>query len=218
MTVLVAVAALGPLGHDAAEVRARAEELLSRPPFADGRPGPFRRLLQLVGDAVAGFLTDLFGEAVGTGVLPWIVVVLGVLLLGWLVWRITRGLSVDRSVAEVPVEIRRRSADDWHADADAAEGRGELREALRYRYAAMVATLLEGEAIEERPGRTVRELDAEVASAMPRIAEEVAAAGACFDAAVYGRREVTREELEVVARAARLVRGQVGRSRIGVPR
>lgn len=210
MTALALWASIGPLVHDPDEVRSLAEDLLSRAPFADGEAGPLRRVLRQVGDAVAAFLSGVFGDAVATGLLPWVMVVLGVALLGWLVWRITRGLSVDRDVAEVPAETHTRTAADWHADADAAEARGELRQALRSRYAAIVASLLAEGRIEDVPGRTVRELDAEVASSLPTAADDVGAAGERFDAVVYGHREATREDLEVVAVAARVVDATAG--------
>jgi hypothetical protein len=205
-------AGLGPLGHDPGEVRSRARELLSRPPFTDQSPGPVRRLLRYLGDLVAGLLGEVLDGVFATGLLPWVLVVLGIALVSWLVWRITRGLSADRSVAEVPAESVSRSAADWNADADEALARGDRREALRLRYAAMVASLLAEGTIEDVPGRTVRELDTEVARADARIADRVAAAGEHFDAVVYGRYEVTDGALEVVADAARAAAGGPSRT------
>lgn len=205
-------AGLGPLGHDPADVRSRAEDLLSRPPFTDHGPGPVRRLLRYLGDLVAGFLADVLEGVFGTGLLPWILVVLGIAVVSWLVWRITRGLAVDRSIAEVPAASVTREPAAWHADADAAEARGDRREALRLRYAAMVASLLAAGTIEDVPGRTVRELDTEVARVDPGIADQVEAAGERFDAAIYGRYEVSDDDLEVVARAARVAAGRSERT------
>lgn len=196
-------AILGPLGHDPGDVRSRADDLLSRAPFTEHGPGPIRRLLRYVGDRIASFLADMFDGVFATGLLPWVLVVLGIGVVSWLVWRITRGLAVDRSIAEVPAESVTRDAAAWHADADAAEARGDRREALRLRYAAMVASLLAAGTLEDVPGRTVRELDLEIARASPGIADQVATAGERFDDAIYGRYEVTDDDLEVVARAAR---------------
>ena len=208
-------AELGPLGHDPGDVRSRAEDLLSRAPFTDHGPGPIRRLLSHLGDLVAGFLGEVLDGVFGSGLLPWFLVVLGIVVVAWLVWRITRGLAVDRSIAEVPAASVTRDAAAWHADADAAEARGDRREALRLRYAAMVASLLAEGTLEDVPGRTVRELDTEVARADPAIAEQVAAAGERFDAAIYGRYEVTDEDLEVVTSAARVASGRSERTRTG---
>jgi hypothetical protein len=204
----VIAAGLGPLGHDPGEVRSRAEDLLSRAPFTDHRPGPVRRLLRTLGDLVASFLGDVLDGVFATGLLPWVLVVLGIGVVSWLVWRITRGLAVDRSIAEVPAASVTRDAAAWHADADAAEARGDRREALRLRYAAMVASLLAEGTLEDVPGRTVHELDLEVARASPGIADQVAAAGERFDDAIYGRYEVTDDDLEVVALAARAAAGR----------
>jgi hypothetical protein len=209
------VAGLGPLGHDPGEVRSRAEDLLSRAPFTDHGPGPIRRLLSYLGDQVAGFLGEVLDGVFGSGLLPWVLVVLGIAVVSWLVWRITRGLAVDRSIAEVPAASVTRDAAAWHADADEAEARGDRREALRLRYAAMVASLLAAGTLEDVPGRTVHELDVEVARTDPGIAERVAAAGERFDDAIYGRYEVTDDDLEVVARAARAAAGRSERRTVG---
>lgn len=211
MIILTSALAFAPLGHDAGEVRRRAEDLLSHPPFTDGPPGPVRRALRAFGDALAQFLGDLFGDSLASGLLPWVVVVLGVIVVGWLVWRITRGLAVDRTIAVVPTEATSRSAGDWHADADAARARGDLREALRCRYGALVATLLAGGVLEDVPGRTVRELDREIARAVPAIADDVVDAGRAFEAAIYGRLEVDDLALQVVTRAAARADAALGR-------
>jgi hypothetical protein len=195
--------AVGPLEHDPAELRRRAEELLSRPPYAEDEPGILVRALGWAGDRLADLLSGGLGEVLSLPFLPFLVALLGVLALGAVVWRLTRGLVVDRSVAEVPPEVTRRSAAAWHADADAFTARGERREALRCRYAALVVGLVDRGAIEDLPGRTVRELDDEVERAAPDLAADVRDAGHRFERAIYGQLPVTDEDLERVRAAAR---------------
>jgi hypothetical protein len=198
------LAALGiarPLDHDPADLRERAADLLSRPPYAPDEPGVLRLLLDRVGRAIAEFLDRLTFAIGEVGWFGWAVVVVALLVLGALVWRVTRGTTLDASVAARTPDTAGRSASDWHAEADRLEAAGELEAALRTRYAAIVAELVEAAVLEDVPGRTVRELDAEVAVAAPRRAPSVAAVGERFDAVVYGGRPATLDDLEV-ARAA----------------
>jgi hypothetical protein len=187
-----------PYGHDADAVRRRAEELLNAPPYVDGPPGPVRRVLAWLGDRVAAWLAGLFADATFATVLPWALVVVGAAIVVIVAIRLTRGATLDRSVAEVPRVDRHRTAADWAADADAAEAAGRLRDAIRYRYLAVVTALHDQDRIEELPGRTVRELDREVALRAPELAETVARAGSRFEEVVYGGRAARREDLEAL--------------------
>lgn len=198
-----AIGSLGPLDHDPAELRRRAQELLSRPPYADEDEGLSSRLLGWLGDRVADLLDGALGQVFGLPVVPWLIALVGVIALGFVVWRVTRGLVVDRSIAEVPAEATTRHAEDWHRDADAHAARGELLLALRCRYSALVVALVDRGIIEDVPGRTVRELDAEVATTDPEQADAVEAAGERFERAVYGSVPVTDDDLAVVTTAAR---------------
>lgn len=204
--MVIGVAALvRPLEHDPAELRERAADLLSRPPYAAEDPGLLRLLLDRVGRALAELLDRLsfaFGEV---GWFGWVVVVVALLLLGSVVWRVTRGASLDASLVARTPDTSGRSASDWHAEADRFAAAGRLEAALRSRYAAVVAELVEAAVVEDVPGRTVRELDAEVAVAAPDRAPAVATAGDRFDAVVYGGRPATRDDLEVVRAASRVV-------------
>ena len=202
---MLAVARLPSVGHDPDEVRSRARELLSRPPYRDADPGLWARFWSRVGEWLAGFLEGLAAALSGSTPVAWAIVAAGVLLLGLVVWRATRGLTVDRSAPEVTARFSSRTAAEWHADADAHAAAGALRDAVRCRYAAAVVGLIEAGAIEDIPGRTVRELDAEVAVAAPALAERIRAAGTRFDAAVYGREPVTGADLAVVSAAAQAV-------------
>ena len=202
LLVMVAAARLAPLGHDPDEIRMRAQDLLSRPPYRDDDPGLWSRLWARVGEWLAGFLEGFAAAMSGSTPLAWAIVAVGVLLAGLVVWRATRGLTVDRGAPPVPARFSSRTAAEWHADADAHAAAGELRDAVRCRYAAAVVSLIEAGTIEDVPGRTVGELDVEVASVAPALAEPIRAAGTRFDAAVYGREPVTDDDLAVVDTAA----------------
>ena len=194
-----------PFGHDPAAVRDRADELLNAPPYVDGPPGPVRRALGLLGDRVAAFLAELFADATFANLLPWILVVLGTIVVVIVVVRLTRGATLDRSVAEVPRVDRQRTAADWSTDADAAEADGQWRAAVRFRYLALVTALHDDGHVEELPGRTVRELDREVAAAAPALAEDVARAGIRFEEVVFGGRPAGRADADVIRAAVAAV-------------
>jgi hypothetical protein len=187
--------------HDPADVRERAADLLSRPPFTDQQPGPVGRLLGRVGDVIADLLARLLTTIGGGSTLGWVIVALGTAALVAVVWRVTRGTTPDGAVPVVPSAGRTAAA--WHAAADTAAARGDRREALRCRYAALVTSLVEAGLLDDVPGRTVRELDREVASAAPHLAAAVTAAGDRFERVVYGGAEATDDDLAVVGTAAR---------------
>lgn len=166
--------------HDPADVRERAADLLSRPPFVDEQPGPVGRLLRWLGDLVADVLARLVAT-LGSGTLvSWVVVAVGTLLLVAVVWRLTRGMTADRTIPAVAPAPAGRTAADWQAASEAAEASGDHREALRCRYAALVTTLVEVGLLDDVPGRTV---------------------GERFERVVYGRRDVGADDLAVVAAA-----------------
>lgn len=202
--LLAALVALGqPLEHAPQELRRRAAELLGQPPYVGQEPGVVQELLRRLVAVLGELLDRLAGRAGGTPWVAWVALAVVVALLVLVVWRVTRGLAMDRGVArQVPAERGRTSA-DWHADADRYARAGELALAVRCRYAAVASELVEAGLLAEVPGRTVRELDAEVAVADPGHAPRVRAAGERFEEVVFGGRPATVEDLEVVAGARR---------------
>lgn len=197
----LAAVELSPLDHDPAEVRERAEQLLSRPPYAAESQGPLAALVERVTDLLAEAVQRLLAAVSGSGPLAWAVVTLGLVLLLALVWRATRGTALDPTSREEAGAVPRRTAAAWRAEADAAVAAGRLREAVRCRYGELVATLVERGLLEDVPGRTVGELDSEVRANVPRIAAPVTAAGERFERVVYGGVPAATEDLEVVEAA-----------------
>ena len=204
-----------PLEHDPARLRELAEDLLSRPPYTEHEPTLLERGLELLGDLIDAVLGPVLDAVGGSSLIAWLVAVVGLLGLGAVVFVATRRLSSGRGATPVAPPTRGRTAADWHADADAHAAAGDLRAALRCRYIAMVAALAEQDVLDEVTGRTVRELDAEVARAAPTLAEPIAAAGQCLERVVYGGEPVTDEDLTVVDTAARLVAGDRRRTPAG---
>lgn len=190
------------LVHDPDLVRRTAERIVTRPPYREGDPGLLRRTLQRVLDVVGGFLSDVLG-AVGTvPAVAWAIVVFGLLLLGLVVWRATRGATLGQGgPAAVPASSGGRSAASWLAEADEHLAAGRREEALRARYVALVVTLIERGVLAEVPGRTIGELDAELAERAPSLVEVVARAGASVERVVFGDDEPRQRDLDAVQEA-----------------
>ena len=197
-----------PLEHDPDRLRELAEELLSRPPYSEHEPTLLERGFELLGELLDAVLGPVLSAVGGSSLIAWIVAVVGLLGLGAVVFVATRRLTSGRGATPVAPPTRGRTAADWHADADAHAAAGDLRAALRCRYIAVVAALAEQDVLDEVTGRTVRELDAEVARAAPTLAEPIADAGECLERVVYGGEPVTEADLAVVDAAARLVAGE----------
>jgi hypothetical protein len=152
----------------------------------------------------------VFDSLTGDTRVAWGIVAIGTVLLLVAVWRATRGWSGDRAIAEVPGARPSRSAAAWAAEADGHAAAARWRDAVRCRYVAVVASLVEHGVLGDVPGRTVRELDDELAVAAPSLADDVRAAGRIFEEIWYGHGDATPVELAVVDRAAHEVARTLG--------
>ena len=202
------------LTHEPARVRERAADLLSRPPYREEPEGLLERLVGAVREWAADALDTILGAVAADATIAWLVIAIGVAILLLVVWRSTRGLSLDRAVdPQLPGEGDGRPASAWHAEADQHEGTGDHAQAVRCRYVAVVTTLVEQGIVEEVPGRTVGELDRELGLAAPTIATDVAAAGRIFAEVVYGRAEATPEQAARLRELSRSVTAATGARR-----
>jgi hypothetical protein len=190
------------LEHDAAEVRRRASELLSGPPYRDGEEGPLGAAWRAAREWLAEQLTRLLSLFGGDAAVAWLLVGLGVVVLAVVVWRATRGLALDRAVEAPETGPAGRPARAWHADADGHEAAGRWADAVRCRYRALVGQLVEVGVVEDVPGRTVGELDRELLENAPMLAEDVARAGEVFAAIFYGRQPADAAAARTVAEVA----------------
>jgi hypothetical protein len=150
---------------------------------------------------VARWLELVFDTLSGDTRIAWVVVAAGTALLAVAIWRATRGWSTDRTVTTVPEARPARTAAGWAAEADEHAAAERWRDAVRCRYAALVTGLVEAGTVVDVPGRTVGELDREVALAAPALAEAVRAAGETFEEVWYGHATAGPSDLEVVDRA-----------------
>ncbi|MFO7960188.1 MAG: DUF4129 domain-containing protein [Nitriliruptoraceae bacterium] len=214
MPLLVAA---GGLAHDAQTVRRLAERIVGNPPYREGEAGSLQRLLQNVLDGIGGFLSRILGSVGGTPAVAWMVATVGLLVLGVVVWRATRGATLGRGGdPAVPTPGAERSAASWRAEAEAHLAAGRWEEALRARYAAAVVTLLERGVIDDVPGRTIRELDAELQRVAVAVAPAFAAAGSRVERVVFGDEPVREDDLRAAAHALERAASGTARVDLGV--
>lgn len=184
------------LGHDPAQLRELARDLLARPPFRDpAGEGVLDRLLAGLRDVLAEVLWWLIGLVGGSPTTAWVLVVLGTLVLLVAVWRWTRGTRRDPARPDPTAGVERRTVAEWQAAAEAHLAAGRPGEAVRGYYAALVTQLADAGRIEDRPGRTVRELERELPAALPALAADIREAGRRFEAVWYGRQPADDDDV-----------------------
>jgi hypothetical protein len=206
------------LDHDADLVRETARRILGGPPYRAGEPGRLRRALTEVLDAVGRVLSEVLGAVGSTPGVAWVVALLGLALLAVVVWRATRGTTLGRRGPRVVPDRRNaRTAEDWLAEAARHLDAGDLDAALRARYVGTVATLEERGLLQARPGRTIRELDAELADRLPDVAVALEPAGQCVEEVVFAGRAATRADVAAVDAGLAAVRA-AGRVEVGAGR
>ncbi|NNF52900.1 MAG: DUF4129 domain-containing protein [Acidimicrobiales bacterium] len=146
-------------------LRDRAQEILSDPRYAGDQPGLVDRAFDRLGQLISDLLSVVTGGTSFGGVLVGLIF-LG-LMVGLVVFFIVRYLprvqpvTSERVRAVVQTTRNRKSRKEWLAEASEAESRGHYREAVRARYWATVAGLIENEEVPDTPGTTVNELRAQ---------------------------------------------------------
>lgn len=195
---------------DAEQVRHAAEEVLDRPAYRELHPDPLARVINEVRSWIAEQLFGLFtgsaAENVGmiiAIVVVAVVVVLGIVALLGVRSRAAADLVVDEQGALTPAEAL--------AAADEARASGDLVTAVRRRYGALVLLLVERDVLPQLPGTTVGEVDSAVARAAPACASQVMDAGRALADIVYGHRQATADDDDLVAEAVRRAREAIPR-------
>jgi hypothetical protein len=192
------------LGRDEARERARLE--LADPAY-NAEPPLLQRIVEWVLEHVGELLSRTAGALsgpVGLAVLLALLTLVAVVVLRRTGPPARRALTAGSLFA-----VRRRSAAEYRAEADAAAARGDWRVAVVERYRAVIAGLEERGVIDPRPGRTADEAAADAGAVLPAVATELAVGARLFDAVHYGDRSATADDdaalrrLDDAARAAR---------------
>jgi hypothetical protein len=175
------------------EVRQQADDILDRREFQRPEPNPVQRAEEWLRERFNDFLNELVVGDAGS-VVGWAILAIAVGLLVFFVARLGRSVQRDpRTEAGIEVE-RARTAGEWREDAEDHERRGAWKAALRSRFRALVADLVDLQRVDDLPGRTAGEYRAEVASEVPDAADAFAAATRLFEDAWYGNRATGPDE------------------------
>jgi hypothetical protein len=100
----------------------------------------------------------------------------------------------------------RRGKTDWDRLARQAMARGDLVEAVRARYGALLAALAGRGIVPDRPSLTAGECRRAVAGSLTGAYPAVAKATTIFESVMYGRAEATAGDVETLAAAERSVK------------
>lgn len=184
------------------DLRQRADDVLSQDKYQPDEPGLLDRIwdrvTELIGDLLSVFADSTIFGGVAIG---WIVLAV---MLGLIVWFVMRYLPRfgsgrhPRAQARITTEKVRMSRAEWLAKADEADRSGLHREAVRARYRATVAGLIEGDELPESPGATPTELQAAF-EADPSRADPFASSTDAFSDVWYGGSDADRTQSEQLA-------------------
>lgn len=179
------------------------EQVLREPAFTTARPSWLARLRDDIRQWFFERLASLFDTGAGT-VLAWslvgLAVVVGVLVVVRALRDVRRGAVAERGAAAVT--ITRRPAADWMADARAARDAGDLAEAVRCGYRAVVAGLATTGGLDEVPGRTVGEYRSQVRVNQPHRLDAFVRASEVFERVWYARRGARPDDVTTVLTVA----------------
>jgi len=184
------------------DLRQTADEVLSQPKFVANEPS----LLDRAWDRVTEFLGDLLSvvsnaTAFGGVAVGWIILAAMLGLIVFFLVRVMPRRRMTRSAgvhAEVKTRATRTSRATWLAEAEAAEAAGLHREAVRARYRATVAGLVENEELPDVPGATVGEL-ATAFEADPSRSDPFTSSGGAFSDVWYGGDDAEKDDADRIA-------------------
>jgi uncharacterized membrane protein len=179
-----------PVDPDRDEAREAAVRELSDPAYVSDDPNPLERALQWVLDR----LGELFAGAGGMNGITAVTIIVAVVVLVVVVIRLRTGRTgrALRSGAKVFGDTA-MTADEHRAAAERAAAAGDLAEAVRERFRAVVRELEQRGVLDARAGRTVDEVAAEAGRALPVLAADLRGAAVQFDDVWYGGRTATAQ-------------------------
>jgi hypothetical protein len=186
------------------EVRDAADDVLDGAEFQRAEPNILDKARTWVEERIGRVLQGLVtGD--GASVLGWIVLLASIVAIGLLLSRLGRSVQRDPGRAASVIVERARTASQWADEAERLEGERLWKSALRCRFRALVATLVEQGRVDDVPGRTAGEYRAELDAALPEAAAAFAEATYLFEDAWYGDEPTGQAENEQFRSLARVV-------------
>jgi hypothetical protein len=186
----------------AGEVRGAADDILERPEYHQTES-----LLERAGGWLDNLLSDILGGLGGSGLGSLIAWLILLTLVGGLIWLLLR-LSPAAGLARVatteavvrtsgPAATNFRDATEWRKEAARLAADGRYDEALRARYRALLADLIDGGLIEDIPGRTPGEYRRDLQTgASAEVSAPFADATDLFETIWYGPDVATSPDLD----------------------
>lgn len=199
-----------PPEASADEFRETADEVLARPEFQRPDPTVLERVRDWIGDRLDSLVRGLTGGGAGS-IVGWVVLALAVGALVWSLTRLGRTVRGDpTATASVRID-QGRTPDEWRHEAERSETQGAWKEALLYRYRALLGDLVRSGVIDDVPGRTTGEYRREVERARPASAAAFGEATELFELAWYADQPTGPEQsARFRAAADRTVAGSPG--------
>ena len=176
------------LGRD--EAREAAARELSDPAYVSDDPNPLERALKWVLERLGELLAGAGGTSGITAIT--IIVVVAVIIVIVIRLRAGRTIRAGRKRDQVFGDAI-MTANEHRAAADRAAAAGELAEAVRERFRAVVRELEQRGVLDPRAGRTVDEVAIEAGRALPVLADDLRGAAVQFDDVWYGGRPATAQ-------------------------
>ena len=183
-----------PVDLGGEEARELLRRELSDPVYADARPPWWQRATQWLWDHLQSALGEVAGAA---GSALWIIVLAGVVLLVLFVVARRVGWIERRGGRPTPVfNDRALTAADHRSAAEQAAARQEWATAQLEMFRAVVRTMEERGALDDRPGRTADEAARAAAEVFPAQSDALSTAARDFDLVAYGGRDGSADGYE----------------------
>src|SRR5207245_4645609 len=174
--------------------------------LAGVRPGLVERIRIYVAEAIGWLIDRLRGISGPGSFIPWLILAGLIVAVGLLLWRLAPRLGLVPERAAPGWGGRRQAPIDWLLAAEEASRRGDLEEAVRAFYRALLSALAARGVVDEAPSLTAGECRRTVGRVRPKLYPTVARATATFERVAYGRAPAHGGEVEAMRQAAREVR------------
>ncbi|MFF1821400.1 DUF4129 domain-containing protein [Kribbella sp. NPDC058245] len=188
-----------------------AAEELSKSAYRQSGGSLIERALNKLIEWIADLLSNVTGTSPNGHLGLILLVALIALIIVVVLWR-AGVLRTSKSSKKQAVfdTARPRNAAEYRAQAEREASSGDYAHAIRSRFRACVAELVERTVLDDRAGRTAYEVVADAGRAVPTLRDSLQPAALAFTEVVYGNRPGTPERYAVVvtadnaARSARL--------------
>ena len=186
---------------EADEVRETADEILSRPEYLPEPESVLNRAFRWLNEQLSDLLNSIFGQT-GSSVFGWIILAVAVGAILYFLWRVMPRSHQRRVSSGVVLERSqetRAGRSDWLTRAEAAEEAGNWAEAVRARYRATVAALIDRREVDDRLGATSGEYRRSF-DAPPQRTEPFGVATDRFEEVWYGGAEAEATDSDLLRR------------------